>query len=331
MCENNGQTVLSSPKEPTQSESIAKLAGALAKAQGEIHGAKKDADNPFISKQRPGAGQYATLHSVWEACRESLSNNGLAVIQTTGNSANGIMVITTLVHSSGEWIRGSLDLPLVKKDPQTVGSVITYGRRYTLAAITGVAPGDDDDAEKAMEEHRNGTGQKQPNKKLDDVAVPQIETISHRIKKCKAIPELENVWKKHVSSVTWQQDEYAMLKNLAASRKAEIIAELKAKESPADSMTPAKDGMPDGGDFPDEKEPPKEGSLQWYKLEIDAAITALKEIDSDCYSQKKIDGWIKDAGLESLWKAKATDKDTLKKLLAYVRLELQTATEPVTA
>jgi hypothetical protein len=125
-------------KQAMQSESIAKLAEALSKAQGKIKGAAKDTANPFFKSK------YADLASVWDACRDQLSAHGLSVIQTTEDSPDGATVITTLSHSSGEWIRGRLTLKPVKNDPQGVGSAITYARRYALAAIVGVAPEDDD-------------------------------------------------------------------------------------------------------------------------------------------------------------------------------------------
>lgn len=128
-----------------QSESINELALAVSKAQAVILAAKKDSDNPFFKSS------YADLASVWEACRKPLTDNGLCVIQTTSPECDGrVMIITTLAHSSGQWVRGKLAIKPVKDDPQSLGSAITYGRRYALAAITGVAPDDDDDGEKAM-------------------------------------------------------------------------------------------------------------------------------------------------------------------------------------
>ncbi len=123
---------------PDQTVNIGKLTLALSKAQGEITGALKDSKNPFFKSN------YADLASVWDACREHLSKNELAVIQTTDESSEGIIVITTLAHSSGEWIRGRIKLKPVKTDPQGMGSALTYGRRYGLAAIVGVAQIDDD-------------------------------------------------------------------------------------------------------------------------------------------------------------------------------------------
>jgi hypothetical protein len=122
-----------------QSESIAGLAAALSKAQGAIEGAVKGKINPAFKSK------YADLSSVWEACREHLSANGLSIIQSPGHLADGRMEMTTmLVHASGEWIRGSLTIPLGKVDAQAYGSATTYARRYALAAFVGVAPDDDD-------------------------------------------------------------------------------------------------------------------------------------------------------------------------------------------
>ncbi len=126
------------PRHFRRSDSIATLAGALAKAQGAMDGAKKDAANPFFKSK------YADLASVWDAIREPLSANGLAVIQFPRSTAEGVEVETLLCHDSGEWVAETLTLPVGKYDPQGVGSAITYARRYGLQSITGVAPEDDD-------------------------------------------------------------------------------------------------------------------------------------------------------------------------------------------
>lgn len=122
----------------TQSKDINELAEALAKAQGEITGAKKEADNPFYKSK------YADLAACWDACREPLSTNGLAVIQTTKSDQEAVTVVTTLAHKSGQWIRGELTMIPDKPGPQGFGSCLTYARRYSLAAAVGLAQIDDD-------------------------------------------------------------------------------------------------------------------------------------------------------------------------------------------
>jgi len=121
-----------------QSETIGALAAALSKAQADITGALKDSSNPFFKSK------YADLASCWDACRKQLAANGLSVIQTTRMAEQGLMLVTTLAHSSGEWIAG--EMPVLTKDasPQGQGSGITYARRYALAAIVGLAQIDDD-------------------------------------------------------------------------------------------------------------------------------------------------------------------------------------------
>lgn len=130
------------------SEQVDQLAAALVKAQAVMGGAKKDSANPFFKST------YADLESVWDACREPLTSNGLAVVQTTDREDAGVVVVTTLLHNSGQWMRGRLTVRPVKDDPQGVGSCITYARRYALAAIVGVYQ-TDDDAEAA---HGRGAG-----------------------------------------------------------------------------------------------------------------------------------------------------------------------------
>jgi len=137
-----------------QSDKLDALFAALSKAQGEIAGAKKDSTNPFFKSS------YADLASVCDALREPFTKNGLSYIQLTEEDGT---VVTMLCHSSGQWIKGRLKIDPVKKDPQGIGSAITYARRYALAAIAGVAQ-IDDDGEAAMsrkaEEHRFKPGEK---------------------------------------------------------------------------------------------------------------------------------------------------------------------------
>ncbi len=121
-----------------QSASIAALAAALSKAQASITGALKDSANPFFKSR------YADLASCWDACRKPLTDNGLAVIQTIEAGETRAILVTTLCHESGEWIKSYC--PILTKDdsPQGQGSGITYARRYALAAMVGLAQIDDD-------------------------------------------------------------------------------------------------------------------------------------------------------------------------------------------
>lgn len=131
------------PTAVAMSPTISDLAAALAKAQAEIEGARKDSTNPHFRSR------YADLASVWDACRAPLTKHGLSVVQLPDRRDAEIGVTTLLMHSSGQWISGRISTVPGKLDPQAVGSATTYLRRYALSAVAGVAP-EDDDGEGAM-------------------------------------------------------------------------------------------------------------------------------------------------------------------------------------
>lgn len=125
-----------------RSESIKELATALAKAQGEIGAAIKSATNPHFRSK------YADLASVIEAIKGPLSKNGIAFLQGVKSVAGGVAVETMLVHTSGESMSETLEIPVSKNDAQGIGSAITYGKRYGLQSLVGV-PSEDDDGNAA--------------------------------------------------------------------------------------------------------------------------------------------------------------------------------------
>jgi hypothetical protein len=125
------------------SEAITELAKALSKAQGEISNAIKNSANPHFKSR------YADLAAIWDVIREPFAKNGLSVIQSFDVAflEKGGAVVTTktlLMHSSGQYFQDEFPLRVGKDDPQAIGSATTYGRRYTLQAIGGVAGEDDD-------------------------------------------------------------------------------------------------------------------------------------------------------------------------------------------
>ena len=122
------------------SKDIGKLAGALAKAQGQMGSVAKSKTNPFYKSS------YADISDCLNACLPALSKNGLAISQ--GNrfcNTTGYYITTTLLHESGQWLKSEIRIPLTnKKDAQEIGSACTYGRRYGLTAMVGLAQQDDD-------------------------------------------------------------------------------------------------------------------------------------------------------------------------------------------
>lgn len=116
-----------------QSESLAELFKAMVKVQDALPNAKKSSDGYNY--------KYADLTESYEVSRPLLAKNGLCVIQfPTGDTG----LVSYLGHTSGQFICWRMDMHPVDKKPQTVGSSITYMRRYSHNAIVGIANEDDD-------------------------------------------------------------------------------------------------------------------------------------------------------------------------------------------
>lgn len=121
------------------SDSVVALAVAMAKAQGAMTDPKRTSENPYFKSK------YADLGEVVAVSRASLAANGLSVVQTVASNPEVVAVTTTLLHESGQWMTDTASFPLGDKTTiQQVGSVVTYLRRYSLMAILGLAPVDDD-------------------------------------------------------------------------------------------------------------------------------------------------------------------------------------------
>lgn len=116
----------------------APFAKAFIAAQKSTEAVKKAATNPAFKTR------YADLSEVVEATVPALNGAGIGVIQVPGFDGDLVSVTTIFLHDSGASLTGVLKLKPSKLDPQGVGSAITYGRRYSLLAMTGAAPEDDD-------------------------------------------------------------------------------------------------------------------------------------------------------------------------------------------
>lgn len=115
------------------------LAASFVKAQKGFAPALKSSTNQHFKSK------YVDLAGCVEAVIDSLNSNGIALIQNTHESENGVVVETIFLHESGETLScGKLHVPAAKHDAQGFGSALTYARRYSLMAACGIAPEDDD-------------------------------------------------------------------------------------------------------------------------------------------------------------------------------------------
>lgn len=116
------------------------IAAALAELQAQL---------PRIAKSETAdTGKfkysYAGLSQISEEILPLLAKLGMSFsCRPTLNDQGAFVLAYELLHVSGESKSGSW--PLSKGTPQDIGGQITYARRYCLCAVTGVAPGDDDD------------------------------------------------------------------------------------------------------------------------------------------------------------------------------------------
>src|SRR5262249_17387097 len=135
------------------SESVAALASALGNAQAELVNPEKSL-TAIIRSGRPGEGdrsfRYAPLSSGLDIVRKTLGQNEIATVQTTAiDKETGVVNLTTmLAHASGEWIASDWPVCAVAEtaNPQRMGAALTYGRRYALFTLVGIAGEDDLDA-----------------------------------------------------------------------------------------------------------------------------------------------------------------------------------------
>ena len=130
-----------------------------------MEAAKKGAANPFFKSK------FADYNSVLEACKGALNDEGISILQPHSMTRVGdetiAVVETMLLHESGEFISSETKIEVVKaKDPQALGSAISYARRYGLSSLVSL-PTSDDDGEGAMSRStKSSTSFKKPAAKV---------------------------------------------------------------------------------------------------------------------------------------------------------------------
>ena len=129
------------------SEEVKNLFASLSKAEGAMEAVKKKGSSDV-------GYNYGKLEDIIEVSKKPLADNELAVIQMPSEGDENCSVMTMITHSSGEWIRDTLKMPVIipmsnqgkpmMNHAQAVGNVITYCRRYSIAAFLNIAQEDTD-------------------------------------------------------------------------------------------------------------------------------------------------------------------------------------------
>lgn len=174
------------------SEKFDEILPALHKARSQFVKVKKDRQNTHLKNK------YATLDSVLDAITPALTENKLMIMQDGERMESTMRVETTVIHISGQWAKFYFDIPIVKNDPQGVGSAFTYGRRYALAAAFGLSQADDD----------------------AQIAVKSAQDWKRDLDKCESVDDLQSVLRD-----AWKSSDKAnqvIIKEHYEKRKAEI-------------------------------------------------------------------------------------------------------------
>ena len=127
-----------------QSEQLDELAKALATARVAISHPTRNKVNPHFKNR------YADLTAVLDAVVPIFALNGLTIVQML----DGPQLVTTLLHTSGQWMTTTADIP-PHANAQQLGSALTYLRRYTVQSLAAIAAEDDDDGNQASPKKKN--------------------------------------------------------------------------------------------------------------------------------------------------------------------------------
>lgn len=184
-----------------QSDCINELAKALSAAQGKI--------KPVVAGEEANTGtykySYATLVAHHEAARAPLAENGLSVVQVTRLNGNQNVLVTKLLHSSGQWIRSEIGLPPTPT-PQTFGSMMSYYRRYAFSALIGTATKEEDDDGAQAETHaRESHSQSAP--PSVDISKQSRRVSEKQLNRLYAIAR-SGGWSRE-SVLCWMQEQFA--------------------------------------------------------------------------------------------------------------------------
>lgn len=179
---------------------------------------KKDSTNPFFKSR------YASLGAIIEDTRDPLAKNGLSYAQFPSGEYG---LDTILMHTSGEWIKSNYIMKPIDQKPQSLGSALTYQRRYALCAILGLQV-EDDDANTAswkQEAQKEPTVQYAPQNAPKATVAPKktpFETATEKISKAVTAEELATLSAQVTESTKLTEEEKITLQE-SIEAKASLI------------------------------------------------------------------------------------------------------------
>ena len=217
----------------THSEQINELAKALAAAQGELEPAEKNA-TAAIGEKGKLSRKYADLTAMIDAVRKVLPKHGLSIAQIVLPTEGVAHVRTMLMHESGQWLASECRMPYdntgSKNTVQSMGSAITYARRYSLSALVGVVADDDDDGEGAwrrdddLEPPRRNAPEPAPQSKPERV---DLAALAKELSEVRDGTGFVACYNRH--RITEGHPDYEAVKNMFGKKRREIEAKAEAE------------------------------------------------------------------------------------------------------
>lgn len=151
-----------------QSEQINELVTALSKVQGKMKPAVFNKKNPHFNHK------YADFTSCMEACRDLLCEHGLCIMQCMEQQEGRYVLVTILAHPSGQWIKSFFPVIPKNNDSQSLGSALSYAKRYGLTSLLGIVSDDEDD-------DANAASDKQSENRPQKINKAQYEILSKKL------------------------------------------------------------------------------------------------------------------------------------------------------
>ena len=113
---------------------------AMMDFRGKVDQVERTSKNEFLSYK------YANINNIIDTIKPVLYELGMGYIQTV-QYIDGVDLLNTriyLVNHPEEFIESDIRLIMVKEDSQSLGSAITYNRRYALWSMFSLEVHDDD-------------------------------------------------------------------------------------------------------------------------------------------------------------------------------------------
>lgn len=194
------------------------IAEALITLQGKVRALEKTAKNDHFKNT------YAPLDEVMDNALPLLAENKLGLMQWPITKGDKHFLHTVLVHESGANLQGDIELLLVKRDPQGLGSALTYTRRQTVMAILGLSAKDEDD---------------DGNKASNHLPPPSADQIEHIKSLCRDLKFPEEEVQRRLRTV--KTEDHAVLaiyklEQVVSQRAQAIAAADAAKKIPVDTV-----------------------------------------------------------------------------------------------